>query len=100
VWLGHLYPEGDILADHTTAERAVQTLREMSLAQDDMDLLDGVWLVETMQHVENRRTWLERYISPPTNSPSSSGPPHPTFKSRQPHPSYEWVKSARRSAEQ
>ena len=50
--LGQFYPLDDILAvvdDRTTAERAVQALKEAGVSDGDVDLLDGAWFAEAMR---------------------------------------------------
>jgi hypothetical protein len=56
--MGQLYPTGDILAvidDRADAERAVQALKQIGVPPGDVDLVDGAWFVEAIQHVEQRR---------------------------------------------
>jgi hypothetical protein len=66
LFLGQLYPIGDILAvidDRAAAERARQALQDAGVPVGDVDLLDGAWFAQSMRQIQDRRSPLGRVVA-------------------------------------
>ncbi len=61
--LGNPYPLDDVVAvidDRESAERAVRSLRDAGLPEDDVDLVDGPFAIEAFRSFRQHRGRLQR----------------------------------------
>src|SRR5882762_9705821 len=61
--VGNIYPLDDVVAmidDRESAERAVRSLRDAGLPEDDVDLVDGPFAVEAFRSFRQHRGRLQR----------------------------------------
>src|SRR5919109_4404506 len=66
VSLGQLYPQGDILAvirDRAEAEQAVQALKDASVPEGEVDLVDGAWFAQAVRQIREHRNPVQRVIA-------------------------------------
>jgi hypothetical protein len=61
--LDRFYPIDDVVAvieERSTAERAVQALKDAGVSDDDVDLIDGAWFAQAARSAVGQRGMVRR----------------------------------------